>query len=102
MNFVAENLQAHFTQFVLPFSVTLIYEIEKQRILPGNNIITKAKVNFIQNDLTLGTVFFKSKVFSKQFLIEKENSFVSTYLNSKEIEQKNQHNDFQKMVVHYA
>ena len=102
MSFVAEEVDTQFKQFALPFSTTLIYEIENQRILPGNNIVNNVKISFIQNDLTMAEVTLKSKVFSKQFLIEKEDDFVNAYLHSKKIEQGNGEIIYLKKAANYA
>src|SRR3990167_2560616 len=39
LSFVSENTETHCDRFALPFFTILFYEIECQKILPGNNIM---------------------------------------------------------------
>lgn len=73
LSFVANRTELKFTQFVFPFRTEIHCNILKQKVLAGNNLLNTINVYFLQNQKFVSEIKFDSTVFSKQFLIDKEN-----------------------------
>jgi hypothetical protein len=72
LSFVANRMESNFSEFVFPFKIQILYEVIHQKILNGNNLVSKVKIYFVQNEKIVATFSFDSTVLCSKYLVYKE------------------------------